>query len=73
MAMLFVYSGSGMCKACFASFYTSRCVPFRVWQAQMLGIMAGMNQKDSFALIVDPFRDAEAFFFTLSRLFFGPS
>ena len=27
---------------------------FRGWQALTLGIMAGMNQKDVFALIVDP-------------------
>ena len=30
-------------------------------QAQMLGIMAGMYQKDVFALIIDPCRGAEAF------------
>ena len=37
-----------MWKACFAGLYISRCVPTRVWQAQMLGILAGMNQKDRF-------------------------
>ena len=55
---LSVDSGSGMCKACFACFYTSRCVPFRGWQAQMLGILAGMNEEDCFALIVVPVRGA---------------
>ena len=37
-----------MCKACFAGLSTSRCVPLCVWQAQMIGILAGMNQKGWF-------------------------
>ena len=43
------FIGSGMCKACVAGLEISRCVPLRVWQARMLGILAGMNQKDRFA------------------------
>ena len=37
-------------KKTFACLYTSRYVPLRGWQAQMLSILAGMNQKDCFAL-----------------------
>ena len=40
---LIVDSGRGMCRAGFPS---SCCVPFGCRQAQMLGIMAGMDQKD---------------------------
>ena len=54
LAGLVVVSGSGMCKAGIAGFTRfARCVPFCSWQAQMLCIVASMNQKDVFALIVD--------------------
>ena len=42
-------------------FYTSRCVSSLIGRPMMLGIMAGINQKDIFALFVDPCRDAEVF------------
>ena len=43
--------GSGMSMGGFAGFFTSRWVPFPGVQAQMLGIMAGVNQKDFFAFL----------------------
>ena len=41
--------------------YTSRCVSSLIGRPMMLSIMAGINQKDIFALFVDPCRDAEVF------------
>ena len=40
-------SGSVLCKACFAGFYTSRCIPPVVLKLMMPCIMAGMDQRDS--------------------------
>ena len=45
---LVVGIGIGLYMAGFAGFFTSRSVPFPGVQAQMLGIMAGMNRKDFF-------------------------
>ena len=42
-------------------FYTSRCVSSLFGRPVMLGIMAGFNQDDIFALFVDPCRHAEVF------------
>ena len=45
-------SGSVMCKACFAGFYTSRCIPPVVLKLMMPCIMAGMDQRDSYLVRV---------------------
>ena len=45
-------SGSVMCKACFAGFYTSRCIPSVVLKLMMPCIMAGMDQRDSYLVRV---------------------
>ena len=45
-------SGSVMCKACFAGFYTSRCIPPVVLKLMMPCIMAGMDQRDSYLMRV---------------------
>ena len=48
-ATLVVDSGGGMCLLILLVLRTSHCIPFYCSQAYMLGIMAGMNQKDSYA------------------------
>ena len=44
--------GSVMCKACFAGFYTSRCILPVVLKPMMPCIMAGMDQRDSYLVRV---------------------
>ena len=41
------FSGSGMCKACFAGISHLALCSFFVFTPKMLGILVGMDQKDS--------------------------
>merc|ERR1711879_748608 len=55
VAALVVDNGSGMCKAGFAGDDAPRAVfPSIVGRPKMPGIMVGMDQKDSYGLIMSP-------------------